>query len=295
MQISTQTLNKPTATLSYPPEQPSEATSESSLAIPAMRSYSVCRWQAGAFDNIEDWVAEEVAVALEYNGVAHAVMMCSPQHLEDFALGFSVSECIVERSDEVYDIQIRVLSEGIQIAITIPQARFWVLKSHRRAMAGRTGCGLCGKESLAQLANPLAPVPDGPVIAASAVQHALTRLNTQQPLFNQTGSVHAAAWCDTEGNLITVREDVGRHNALDKLIGNCLNLGLNLHAGILIMTSRASYEIIQKAAACGISLIVAMSGPTGLAVRLAEDLGVTLIGFARNQRLSVYSHPKRIF
>jgi formate dehydrogenase accessory protein FdhD len=161
-------------------------------------------------------------------------------------------------------------------------------------MAGRTGCGLCGKESLAQLAHHIDPVASGPSITTTALQQALSQLQGQQPLFNQTGSAHAAAWADVDGNLIALREDVGRHNALDKLVGHCTESDLDLNRGMLIMTSRASYEIVQKAAACGISMIAAVSGPTGLAVRLAQDLGVTLIGFARDDRLSVYSHAERV-
>ncbi len=262
--------------------------------IQAVKQYPISRWQAGSAQQTTDWVAEEVPVALEYNGLAHAVMMCSPADLEDFARGFSLSEGIVETADEVYDIQIDELSEGIQLAITIPQARFWALKSHRRSLAGRTGCGLCGKESLAQLAHNLTPLTGGPTIAVSAVQHALSQLNAQQPLFTQTGATHAAAWCAADGNMLALREDVGRHNALDKLLGHAVNRDLDLTNGMLLMTSRASYEIVQKAAACGITLIAAVSAPTGLAVRLAEELGVTLIGFARNNRLSVYAHSERI-
>ncbi len=289
--MSTHTLSSRTA---MPGCRSKDSPSASCLTIQAMSPYPVSRWLAGEAEQCADWIAEEVPVALEYNGVAHAVMMCSPQHLEDFARGFSLSECIVERADEVYDIQISEQSEGIRLAITIPQSRFWALKSHRRAMAGRTGCGLCGKETLEQLAHGLSAVAGGPSISTSAVEQALQQLESQQPLFNKTGSVHAAAWCDADGNLIALREDVGRHNALDKLLGHCLHRGLQLNTGMLIMTSRASYEIVQKAAACGISVIAAVSGPTGLAVRLAQDLGVTLVGFARHQRLSVYAHPERI-
>lgn len=270
------------------------STSPSTLTTTAMTQYPVSRWLDGQSVEADDWIAEEVPVALEYNGLSHAVMMCSPQDLENFGRGFSLSECIVESRDEIYDIQVSEQPDGIQVAITIPQSRFWALKSHRRSMAGRTGCGLCGKESLAQLVNNLDPVAGGASITTTALQQALSQLQAQQPLFNQTGSVHAAVWCDFDGNLIALREDVGRHNALDKLIGHCAEQGLDLNQGMLIMTSRASYEIVQKAAACGISMIAAVSGSTGLAVRLAQDLGVTLIGFARDNRLSVYSHTGRV-
>ncbi len=272
-----------------------DSPSAKRLTTRAMTTYPVSRWRAGQTEEVDDWVAEEVAVALEYNGLSHAVMMCSPQDLDNFARGFSLSEGIVDSAAEIYDVQLSEHAEGIQLAITIPQARFWALKSHRRSMAGRSGCGLCGKESLAQLSHSLTPLPGGPSIAATTLQKALGQLNKQQHLFNQTGAVHAAAWSDFDGNMVALREDVGRHNALDKLIGHSVGQGQDLRNGLLIMPSRASDEIVQKAAACGISMIAAVSAPTGLAVRLAQDLGVTLIGFARHNRLSVYAHPERIF
>lgn len=260
----------------------------------AMTQYQVSRWHAGTAAVSDDWVAEEVPVALVYNGLSHAVMMCTPQHLEDFARGFTLSECIVDRLHEIYDIEVTEQEEGIQVDLEIAQSRFWALKAQRRALAGRTGCGICGKESLAQMACSLDPLQNSQRITSTALQEALGRINSQQHLFNQTGSVHAAAWCDPDGTLVALREDVGRHNALDKLVGHCLDSAHSLREGMLIMTSRASYEIVQKAAASGISVVAAVSGPTGMAVRLAEEMGITLIGFARNASLSVYSHPQRI-
>jgi formate dehydrogenase accessory protein FdhD len=260
----------------------------------AMSRQPVSRWLDDQPEQVDDWIAEEVPVALEYNGLAHAVMMCSPQDLEDFGRGFSLSESLVKSPDEIYDIQVTEQNEGLLVAITIPQARFWALKSQRRAMAGRTGCGLCGKESLEQLTNNLAPLCSGPAITTKALQQSLRQLQNQQPLFNNTGSTHAAGWCDFNGNLIALREDIGRHNALDKLIGHCASHKFEPNRGMLIMTSRASYEIVQKAAACGISMIATVSGPSGLAVSLAQQLGVTLIGFARNNRCCVYAHPERV-
>ncbi|OMH38346.1 formate dehydrogenase family accessory protein FdhD [Motiliproteus sp. MSK22-1] len=261
----------------------------------AIRQYPVSRWLAGQTERTEDWVAEEVPVALVYNGLSHAIMMCSPLDLEDFARGFSLSECIVESNDEIYEVQVSEQIDGIQVELTIAQSRFWALKSHRRSLAGRTGCGLCGKESLAQLTCTIDPVNNNQRISSSTVQHAMSRIKTHQHLFNKTGSAHAAAWSDSQGIIRCLREDVGRHNALDKLIGHCAKGGHAMNDGLLIMTSRASYEIVQKAAACGISMIAAISGPTGMAVRLAEELGVALIGFARNDSLCVYAHPERIF
>ncbi|MCW8880709.1 MAG: formate dehydrogenase accessory sulfurtransferase FdhD [Sedimenticola sp.] len=260
----------------------------------AIKQYQVNRWCAGTTAVSDDWVAEEVPVALVYNGISHVVMMCSPQHLEDFARGFTLSECIVEHLHEIYDIQVSELDEGIQVELEIAQSRFWALKEQRRALAGRTGCGICGKESLQQMACTLPPLDNRQRISSEALQQALSHINSQQHLFNKTGSVHAAAWCDPDGTIAALREDVGRHNALDKLIGHCLDCAHELREGMLIMTSRASYEIVQKAAASGISVVAAVSGPTGMAIRLAEEMGITLIGFARNASLCVYSHPERI-
>lgn len=264
------------------------------LAALAMGQYPVNRWLAGSIETTDDWVAEEVPVALVYNGLSHAVMLCSPHNLDDFARGFSLSECIVDNLDQIYSLEIHHQPDGIEVAMEISQERFWALKSHRRTLAGRSGCGLCGKESLAQLACNLTTVPKGQPISVANLQHALQQLNTEQHLFNKTGSVHAAAWCDPEGHILSLREDVGRHNALDKLVGQRRHTGQAMDHGLVIMTSRASYEIVQKAAACGVSMIAAVSGPTGMAVRLAQDLGVTLIGFARHASLCVYTHPERI-
>ncbi len=264
------------------------------LESAALTQYPVSRWLAGQSQSTSDWVAEEVAVALTYNGLAHAVMMCSPQDYEDFALGFSLSECIVDHPDQIYDIEVITQPDGIEVALTVAGSCFQALKSQRRNLAGRTGCGLCGKESLQQLACHLSPVSNRHPVTSSALEQALSRIGDQQHLFSKTGSAHAAAWCDNEGNLLCLREDVGRHNALDKLIGAGISSGLPLSQGLVIMTSRASYEIVQKAVACGISMIAALSGPTGMAVRMAQDLGLTLIGFARNSSLCVYTHPERI-
>ncbi|WP_207063204.1 formate dehydrogenase accessory sulfurtransferase FdhD [Motiliproteus sp. SC1-56] len=260
----------------------------------ALGQYPVSRWRDGRTEALSDWVAEEVPVALVYNGLSHAVMLCTPRDLEDFARGFSLSECIVERPEEIYDIQVQPRDEGIEVSLQIAQSRFWALKTQRRNLAGRTGCGLCGKESLEQLGHDLPPVAAGPGISAAALQTALGRIKPLQDLFNKTGSVHAAAWCNPAGAIECLREDVGRHNALDKLLGQRLAAGQPSTPGLVVMTSRASYEIVQKAAACGVTIIAALSGTTGLAVRLADQLGVTLIGFARDSRLSIYTHPERI-
>ncbi len=241
-----------------------------------------------------DTVPEEVPVALSYNGISHAVMLASPADLEDFALGFSLSEGILEDASELYELELEIGTLGVVVQMRIAGARFAELKNRRRAMAGRTGCGLCGVESLDQVARILAPLPAGSAIAAASLHRALGQLQQKQPLHASTGGVHAAAWADTAGNLLVVREDVGRHNALDKLIGALMKASYDPSGGFALVTSRASFEMVQKAAGVGIPILAAVSAPTGYAIRLAQEVGLTLAGFVRQGRHTVYSTPERI-
>ena len=172
--------------------------------------------------------------------------------------------------------------------------RAHLLKEYRRTMAGRTGCGLCGTESLDQLARRAATVQSSAALSRGALPRALEALHAAQQLFHLTGAVHAAAWCNFDGGIELVREDVGRHNALDKLIGALATQRRGFDGGFVLMTSRASYEIVQKAAAVGIAVVAAVSAPTGMAVRVATESGVTLVGFVRGERHCVYSHPERV-
>lgn len=244
-----------------------------------------------------DCVAEEVPVALEYNGISHVVMMASPGDLEDFALGFSLSEGLLASADELYDCEIeRVDDHGVVIRLEIASQRFAALRARRRTLAGRSGCGLCGIESLQALPElpPSLPEHVGHAVTAAAVQRALRALSAQQPLFRQTGSVHAAAWAARDGELALVREDIGRHNALDKLLGAICRAGIDPANGFVVCTSRASYEMAQKAARLGVPLLFALSGPTVRAIDVAEHSGMTLAGFVRNERMVIYTHPWRI-
>lgn len=251
-----------------------------------------------------DCVAEEVPVALVYGGVSHAVMLATPQDLDDFGLGFTLSEGIVKSPREVYDLDVVVQDNGIEVRMEIAAERMEALKAMRRTLAGRTGCGLCGVDSLDALASRLqhpatasarcGGAATSGTLAGSALQRAVAGLQSMQHLFHLTGAVHAAAWCDGDGQVLCVREDVGRHNALDKLIGARRGAAQEGSGGFLLMTSRASYEIVQKAATVGIDVVAAVSAPTGMAVRMAEAAGVTLVGFARGERYSVYSHPGRL-
>lgn len=241
-----------------------------------------------------DTVPEEVPVALSYNGISHAVMLASPADLEDFGLGFSLSEGILAHASELYGQELEIGAQGVVVQMRIAEERFVRLKTRRRALAGRTGCGLCGVESLDQVARPLSPLPASPAIAAASLHHALAQLQQNQPLHARTGGVHAAAWADLAGNLLLVREDVGRHNALDKLIGAMMRDKLDPGTGFALVTSRASFEMVQKAASVGIPILAAVSAPTGYAIRLAQGVGLTLVGFVRKDRYTIYSIPERI-
>jgi FdhD protein len=239
-------------------------------------------------------LAEEVPVAFEYNGVSHAVMLATPGDLEDFALGFSVSEGIVSEPREIYGVDVHPSTGGITVAIEIASGAFARLKERRRTLAGRTGCGICGAENLAQVLRPLPALQGhGPRIQASAVTAALSALVRAQRLQKKTGAVHGAAWSDVAGTAEILREDVGRHNALDKLIGAVLRAHANASPGFVVVTSRASIEMVQKAA-CIATTLIAVSAPTRLAARIAHDCGLTLVGFARGSEFSVYTHAWRI-
>jgi FdhD protein/phenylacetyl-CoA:acceptor oxidoreductase accessory protein len=268
--------------------------SETGPGIEAHNSYSARRWSGSVATACDETVAEEVPVALVYNGISHAVMLATPTDLEDFALGFSLSECIIRRSGEIHDLEICERNNGIEVHMQISAQRAHALTEHRRSLAGRTGCGLCGTESLDQLARRAVTVQSSAILRCGALPKALAALSEAQQLFHLTGAVHAAAWCDFDGGVELVREDVGRHNALDKLIGSLAAQRRGFDGGFVLMTSRASYEIVQKAAAVGIAVVAAVSAPTGMAVRVAIESGVTLVGFVRGERHCVYSHPQRV-
>jgi FdhD protein len=243
-----------------------------------------------------DNVAEEIPVALEYNGISHAVMMASPADLEDFALGFSLSEGILKNRSELYECELVEGEEGIQVQLRIATERFVILKEQRRNLTGRTGCGLCGAETLAQaIRHPAGVGPEAGGTFTSAMLHAgFDTMLTMQTLQQQTGATHAAAWMDASGTITLVREDVGRHNALDKLIGALSAVGNDLSSGAALITSRASYEMVQKAATVGIGFVAAISAPTALAIRLAGQTGVTLVGFVRKDSHVVYANGRRL-
>lgn len=252
------------------------------------------RWRGGKVAQLTDCIAEEVPVALVYNERPHVVMMATPRDLEDFALGFSLSEAVIDAADELESVETHTLLEGIEVRLRIPEARAEKLETRRRNLTGRTSCGLCGAQALEDAVRQPAPVGEGPRIDAAILERALAQLHDRQPLNVATGATHAAAWARADGDIALLREDVGRHNALDKLIGAMSKANENVDAGFLVVTSRASYEMVQKSATVGIALLAAISAPTALAIHLADETGVTLIGFARAEGHVVYSHPQRI-
>lgn len=245
-------------------------------------------------ENALDLIAAEVPVAFAYNGTPFAVMMATPGDLEDFALGFSLSEGIVARAEQLRILAIDTSLEGISIDLAIPENAAAVLDDRRRNLQGRSGCGICGTASIEAVLRPPSPVGDSPAIAAPALGRALRELQTLQPLNALTGATHAAAWAQADGCIALVREDVGRHNALDKLIGAMVRAGIDPLSGFVVITSRASYEMAMKAAQAGIPLLAAISAPTALAIALADSAGLTLVGFARDDGYVVYSHPQRL-
>lgn len=240
-----------------------------------------------------DSLAQEVPVALEYNGLAHATLLATPADLEDLALGFSFTEGIIRSAADLYDLEIVETPKGIIIQATIASACLNNLKLRRRNLAGRTGCGLCGIESLDEVRRPLPPLPKRQTrLDPAAITKAVEQLRASQPLHLLTGATHAAGWASGAGDIQHVREDVGRHNALDKLIGHLLRQSADTADGIAVISSRASFEMVQKAASAGISALIAVSAPTTYAVTMANELNMLLAGFARQQLFTVYSHPE---
>ncbi len=240
-----------------------------------------------------DTVAEEIPIAFEYNGISHTVMLATPADLEDFALGFSLTEGIVEKRSEVFDIEIDEAEAGITVHLKIAGGAFAKLKEHRRSLAGRTGCGLCGAESLTQVVRDLPPLADVAPFPLQALYEGMHRLPAQQILQQTTGAVHAACRIAADGSISHVREDVGRHNALDKTLG-ALARAEAIPGGALLITSRASFEMVQKSAALGYGILAAVSAPTAAAVRLADKLNLTLVGFLRGNSCAIYTHAHRL-
>ena len=257
---------------------------------PTARACQVVRVRADVAAEVEDMVADEVPVALVYNGISHAVMMATPADLEEFALGFSLSEGIVARAADCHGIEVEEGNDGISVHLEIAGAAFMALKERRRSMAGRTGCGLCGVDSLRQVRRALPAVAPACGLHADGVRRAVAAIGARQQLNRLTGAFHAAAWCGMDGGLRLVREDIGRHNALDKVIGAMARTHARPDDGFLLITSRVSFEMAQKAIMAGAPALVGMSAPTSAAIALAEQSGMTLLAFARGRDFVCYAH-----
>jgi FdhD protein len=260
----------------------------------SLKQVLVLRVRGDEQTSATDVIAVEMPVALEYNGISHVVMLASPADLENFALGFSLSEGIIQQASELYACEVEATAAGWLVHLEIAAERFMLLKERRRNLAGRTGCGLCGTESLEQVTRCTTVVSHRHHFAEAAILNSMHAMQNLQPLQKQSGATHAAAWMTAEGQIEFVREDVGRHNALDKLIGVMSEHQQDFSAGVLLITSRASYEMVQKAAIMNVGVIAAISAPTSFAVELAEHTGVTLMGFMRDNSYVVYTHADRV-
>lgn len=241
----------------------------------------------------EDWLADEVPVALVYNGISHVVMMATPKDLRAFALGFSLSEGIISSPGDIYGMDIHAACGGIEVQVELSSRRFMALKAQRRAMAGRTGCGVCGVEQLAEIGKPIQPLPFSQTFELDLLDTALSQLKNYQPVGQMTGCTHAAAWIMPDGNLAGGCEDVGRHVALDKLLGKRSQQN-HWRQGAVLVSSRASYEMVQKSAMCGVEILFAVSAATKLAVEVAQRSNLTLVGFSKPGRATIYTHPQRL-
>lgn len=271
-----------------------DATPPGNASVGGATMRSVLRRAGGRSAREDDALASEVPVAFAFNGAPFAVMMATPADLEDFALGFPLAEGVVRSAGDVHVERIDSHLEGVSIALRIPEEAAARVAGRRRALEGRSGCGLCGSESLEAVLAPPPSVPVGAPIAAEALTVALHALHAEQPLNARTGATHAAAFVSATGALRLVREDVGRHNALDKVIGAMARAQVDPSSGFALVTSRASYEMVLKAARAGLPMLAAISAPTALAVTLAEHAGMTLVGFARAAGHVVYAHPGRL-
>mgnify|MGYP003619413435 CR=1 FL=1 len=260
--------------------------------LPALQRLTASQLEpqtAADWQQITVSIAEEVPIALVYNGISHVVLMATPQDLMELAYGFSLSEGIIDRANQIYAVEIVPSEQGILVNIELATACFARLKQQRRQLVGRSGCGLCGIESLAALAIQIVPLTDQVRQAVSIeppqISQAFAQMTQQQTLNQQTGALHAAGLL--YGDALQVFEDVGRHNALDKLLGWRL-LQAEPQLGVLLLTSRLSYELVQKTARAGLPVLAAISAPTGLAIRLAQQANISLLGFVRDGRMTQY-------
>jgi FdhD protein len=239
-------------------------------------------------------IPEETPLALTYNGGTYAVMMATPQNLEDFAVGFSLDEGVVKSVDEIRSLEVVRLDHGIELRMWLASEDAGRISERRRHIAGPTGCGICGIDSIAEAVRPAAAVPQGQTFTPEQIMTAMQAIAPLQSINVQTRAVHAAAFWSPAHGIVALREDVGRHNALDKLAGSLARSRTVASGGIVLLTSRVSIEMVQKAAAMGAPIIVAVSAPTAHAIRACEQAGITLVGVARQDGFEAFTHPRRI-
>ena len=251
-------------------------------------------WRDGRASEGMRAIPEETALALTYNGGTYAVMMGTPRDLQDFAIGFSISEGIVSSPEEIISLGIVDLDDGIELRMWLAPEKAELVSQRRRHIAGPTGCGICGIDSIAEAVKPAAIVPRGRSFSAVDIMKAMAAIAPLQEINIETRAVHAAAFWTPAHGVLALREDVGRHNALDKLSGAIAQHLIAARDGIVLLTSRVSVEMVQKAAAMGAPLISAVSAPTALAVRMADSAGITLCAIARSDGFEVFTHPERI-
>jgi FdhD protein len=251
-------------------------------------------WRDGRQSEGTRQIPEETALALTYNGGTYAVMMGTPRDLRDFAIGFSISEGIVRSPGEIASLDIVELDDGIELRMWLSPSIAELVNARRRHIAGPTGCGICGIDSIAEAVRPAVIVPHGRSFAAAEIMKAMAAIAPLQEINIETRAVHAAAFWTPAHGVLALREDVGRHNALDKLSGAIAQQHVPACDGIVLLTSRVSVEMVQKAAAMGAPVMVAVSAPTALAVRMAESAGITLCAIARSDGFEIFTHPERI-
>lgn len=266
---------------------------ETDLPLPETHATRpVVRFSAEGEHFVEDACLCETPLALVYNGIAHTVMMGTPRDLVDFAMGFSLTEGIIDHHRDVHEIEVVPVCQGIELRLTLANRCVSRLSAQRRAMAGRTGCGICGTEKLDTVVRSLADLPHSALFPVMKVAQGFAQFQSQQTLNRLTGAAHAAAYLSAQGEILAVREDIGRHVALDKLIGHIHRQGWQ--GGAILITSRASFEMVQKTISAGVEGLFAISAVSDLAVQLADRHGLTLGGFCRNGRCSVYTHAHRM-
>lgn len=251
-------------------------------------------WRNGVFSDGVRLIPEETPLALTYNGGTYAVMMGSPEDLGDFAIGFSLSEGIVQSADEIETLDIVELDDGIELRMWLKPDKAERIAERRRNIAGPTGCGLCGLDSISEAVRPAALVPAGRAFSPREIMAAVAAVPPLQEINHQTRAVHAAAFWTAARGIVALREDVGRHNALDKLAGALARDKVVASEGVVLLTSRVSVEMVQKTAAMGAPLIAAVSAPTALAMRMADAAGITLAAIARADGFEIFTHPERV-